>query len=77
MDNAPILAASRPFLCDIHHGKIQHFQQAVIGRKDGLGFCHFPKLAVETFNGVGRIDQPSQLGWEFEVCAQIRPVYPP
>ena len=67
MDAVPVLTASRPFLCDIYHGKIQHFQQAVIGGKDGLGFCHFPELAVEPFNGVGRIDQPSQFGWEFEV----------
>lgn len=35
---------------------LQHFQQTVI--RGGHGFClgHFPKLAVEALDGVGRID---------------------
>ena len=47
------ITVSSPFLRDIHHCQIQHFQKAVIRRKDRLGFCHFPKLPVEAFNGIG------------------------
>lgn len=37
MDQAPVLPPSGPFFRNIHHGRIQHFQRAVIGGKDG--FC--------------------------------------
>lgn len=36
MDNAPIPALACPFFRDVHHRQIQHFQQAVIGRKHGF-----------------------------------------
>ena len=38
MDLSPILTVSRPFLGDIYHGQIQHFQGTVIGWKYRLGF---------------------------------------
>ena len=56
MDQAPVLTASSPFFANIYHGQIQHFQQAVIGRKHGFGFCHLAQLAVNTLNGVGGAD---------------------
>ena len=36
MDLSPVLAVACPFLRDIHHCQIQHFQQAVVGRKYGF-----------------------------------------
>ena len=38
MNDAPILPPSGPFLRNVHHGEIQHFQQTVIRRKNRLGF---------------------------------------
>lgn len=54
---APVLPSASPFLCNIHHGKIQHFQQAVIRWKHGFCLGHFPKLTVEALDGIGRIGQ--------------------
>ncbi len=59
MDLSPILTVSRPFLSDIYHGQIQHFQETVIGWKYRLGFGDFPELAVKSFNRVRGIDQTS------------------
>ena len=56
VDQAPVLTASSPFFCNIHHGQIQHFQQAVIGGKDRFGLGHLAQLVVETLNGIGGID---------------------
>ena len=75
MNDAPILPPSRPFLRDVHYGEIQHFQQAVIRRKNRLGFGDLAKLAIEAFDGVGRVDQPANLLRELEIRAQIRPVF--
>lgn len=61
VDQAPVLPPSSPLFRNIHHGQIQHFQQAVIGGKDGLGLGHLAQLAVETLNGVGGVDQPAHL----------------
>ena len=69
MDHAPVLAPSGPFSCNVHHGQIQHLQQAVVGGKNGLGFRHLPKLAVEALNGVGGVNQPADLLGELEVGA--------
>ena len=77
VDDAPILAPPSPFLGNIHHGQIQHFQQAVIGGEDGLGLGHLAKLAVKALNGVSGIDQPSDFLRIFELSAEIGPVIPP
>lgn len=61
MDDAPILTPPSPFFGNLHHSQVQHFQQAVIGRKNGLGLGHLTKLAVKALNGVGGIDQPPNL----------------
>lgn len=39
MGQVPVPTVPSPFLGNIHHGPIQHFQQAVIGLKHGFGFC--------------------------------------
>lgn len=57
MDLSPILTVSRPFLGDIYHGQIQHFQETVIGWKYRFGFGDFPELAVKSFDCIGRINQ--------------------
>ena len=46
VDHTPVLPPAGPLFRDIHHGQIQHFQQAVIGGKDGFGFGHLTQLAV-------------------------------
>ena len=61
VDHTPVLPPAGPLLRDIHHGQIQHFQQAVIGGKHGFGFGHLAQLAVETLNGVGGVNQPPHL----------------
>ena len=53
VDHTPVLPPAGPLLRDIHHGQIQHFQQAVIGGKHGFGFGHLTQLAVEALDGIG------------------------
>ena len=77
MDLSPILTVSRPFLGDIYHGQIQHFQETVIGWKYRLGFGDFPELAVKSFNRVRGIDQTADFLRIFEVGAEVCPVFPP
>ena len=58
VDDSPVLPATGPFLRDVQHGQIQHFQQAVIRGENSLGLGHLAELTVETLDCVGRIDQP-------------------
>lgn len=76
MDSGPVLLPNRPFIRDVDHRQVQHFQQAVICRKDRLGFGHLPQLAVEALDGVGRKDQPADLLWKRNIGAQIDPFIP-
>ena len=77
VDAAPVLSATSPFFRDVLHSQIQHFEKAVISRKYGLCLSHFLQLPVEAFYGIGRIDQLSELLWELEISAEIRPVFIP
>ena len=77
VDHAPVLPSASPFLRNIHHGKIQHFQQAVIRGKHGFCLGHLPKLAVKALDGIGCIDQAANLLGVLEIGAEIRPVVPP
>lgn len=77
VDRAPVLPSASPFLCNIHHGQIQHFQQAVICGEHGFCLGHFPKLSVKALDGIGRIDQAANLLGVLEIGAEIRPVVPP
>ena len=72
MDQAPVLPPAGPLSGNIHHGQIQHFQQAVISREYGFGLGHLAQLAVEALNGIGGIDQPPDLLGVLEVGAQVR-----
>ena len=77
VDHAPVLPPACPFLRNIHHGQIQHFQKAVVCGEHGFGLGHLPELAVEALNGVGGVDQPPDLLGELEIDAQIGPILPP
>ena len=77
MNHAPILASARPFLGNLRHGQVQHFQQAVIGRKHQFGLGHLAQLAVKALNGIGGVDQPAHLLGILEAGAEIGPVGPP
>ena len=77
VDQAPVLPPPSPLFRNVHHGQIQHFQQAVIGGKDGLGLGHLAQLAVETLDGIGGIDQPAHLLGVLEIGAEIGPIGPP
>ena len=57
VNQAPILPSSGPFFRNVHHGQIQHFQQAIIGRKDGFGLGNLAELAIKALNGVGGVDE--------------------
>ena len=76
VDQTPVLPPSGPFFRNIHHSQIQHFQQAVIGRKDGFSFGYLAELAVKALNGVGGVDQSAYLLGVLEVGAEIGPVGP-
>ena len=39
MYHTPILPSAGPFFCNVHHGKIEHFEQTVVGRKHRFRFC--------------------------------------
>ena len=77
VDHAPVLAPARPFLSDVHHGKVQHLEQAVIGGENGLGLGHLPELAVKALNSVSGVDQPAHLLRVLEISTQIGPIAPP
>ena len=77
MDQAPILPPSGPLFRNVHHGQIQHFQQAVIRGKDRLGLGHLAQLAVKPLNGIGGVDQPAHLLGVLKIGAEIGPARPP
>ena len=77
MNHTPVLAAACPLFRDVHHGQIQHFQQAVICGEHGFGLGHLTKLAVKSLNGVGGVDQAADLLGIFEIGAEICPIIPP
>ena len=77
MDQAPILATTSPLFRDVHRRQVQHFQEAVVGREDGLGLGDLAELAVKALNGVGRVDDPADLSGVLEIGAQPRPILPP
>lgn len=76
VNQAPVLPASDPLFCNIHHGQIQDFQQAVIGGGHGIGLGDLAQMAVEALNGVGGVDEPAHLLRELEIRAQVGPVGP-
>ena len=76
VDHAPIHAPARPFLRNIHHRQIQHFQKAVVCREYRFRFGHLSELAVEAFDGIRGINQSADGVGKLEIRAQICRVYP-
>lgn len=74
MYHTPILPSAGPFFCNIHHGKIEHFEQAVVGRKHRFGFRDLAKLTVERLDRVRSIDQPPDLLRKLEIRTEISPI---
>lgn len=66
-----------PFLGNVYHGQIQHFQQTVIGWEDGLGFNYLAQLTDKALNGVGDINQPPDFMGILEISAEVGPIIPP
>ena len=77
MDHAPVLLPADPFLRNIHHGQIQHFQQAVVRWEDRFCLGRFPQLPIKALDRIGRIDQAAHLLRALEIGAQVGPVVPP
>lgn len=67
----------RSIICDIHRCQIQHFQQIIIRRKYGLGFCRLSQLAIKSLNGIGGINQASYCFRRFEIGRKRCPVVMP
>ena len=55
---------------------MRHFQQAVIGGKDGLGLGLLAQLTVNALNGIGGVDQPVHLLGIFETGTEMGPLGP-
>ena len=77
VDHAPVPLPSCPFLRDVHHRQVQHLEKAVVRRKDRSGLGYFPQLPIKPFNRIGCVDQPLHLLRILEICAEIRPIFPP
>ena len=56
MDHAPVLTPASPFFRNVHHGQIQHFQEAVVCGEHGFRLSNLSELAIEPFNGVRGLD---------------------
>ena len=52
-DQAPALTPPGPLFGDIHHSQVQHFQQAVVGGKDGFCLGHLAQLVDDTVLNLG------------------------
>ena len=77
VDPAPILTPARPFFCNVDHSEIQHFKQAVIGRKNRFRLRYLTQLTVKAFDRVCGVDQFSKLLRELEVRTEVDPVITP
>ena len=75
IDYAPILPPSRPLFRDVYHRQIQHLEQAVICGENRFGLGYFSELTVESFDGVGGIDQPPHPLRILEIGAKVWPIH--
>jgi len=67
----------RPLDHDIHSGQVQYLHERIVGDEGALRLSNLPKLPVEIFNGVGRINQFSDFGRVFKHRGELVPVDPP
>ena len=73
---APVLPPVGPLFRDVHHGPIQHFEEAVVCEKHGFRLGYLPGIPIEDFYGVGRVNQPPHLLRILEVGTQDWPGFP-
>ena len=71
---APILDWHAPFFFDVHDGQVNGLLSGHIISKLHLGFGIFPDSAIEIFNGVGSIDDLSDLQGEIKIGGKVVPV---
>ena len=62
----PIRHRLRPFFDDPFAGQIQQLSDRLWGWKGTLGLGHFAQLTMIALDGIGGIDQPSDLVWVVE-----------
>ncbi len=74
---APILDWHTPFFFDVHDGQINGLLSGCIIGKLNLGFNVFADSPVEVFNGVGSVDDFSDLQREVKIAGEIVPVGSP
>lgn len=77
MHQLPVLTPGVPVLDDALRGQIQHPAQRIVVGKGRLVFRDLPELAVQTFDDVRRIYDPTNLHWIFKECAEDIPVFFP
>ena len=77
MDHAPAQPVSSSLSGNVHHGQIQHFQQAVVRWEYGFGLDYLLQLAVETLNSISDVNQLSYLLRMFEIGVEAHSVVPP
>lgn len=73
----PVLEGHIPFLLNIHQREVNCLLGSNIVSKLDLGFDVFPDTPIDVLNGVGGIDDFSDLQREGEVVGQILPVITP
>ena len=61
VDLSPFAPLARPLFRDVYHGKIEHLQKAVVRGENALVFRDLPQLTVESFNGIGGVNQRPDL----------------
>lgn len=77
VNNAPVLPPPGPFLRDVGHCQVQHFQQTVVRRENRPCFCHLSELTVEALDNICRVNESSHFLRVLKIGAQVWPVFPP
>ena len=54
----PVLTPSRPLFGDVQHGKIEHLEQAVIGRENRLGLLSSSRISSRLASSSGVLFLP-------------------
>ena len=76
MDYTPAQPVSGSLSGNVHHGQIQHLQQAVVRWEYGFGLGDLPQLAIETLNSISDVNQLSYLLGMFEIGVGAHSVIP-
>lgn len=74
LNNGGIAEESRQFFRDFLYGTVNQLENVRFTGKSGLGFDEFSDLPVESFDGIGGVNQPSNLARILKIIAQILPI---